>query len=783
VTPGTTKVIRILAATSIRRWWNRVGAFLRKRKDGRGGTGRKGGRSMVVLAFAGSIMFFQAFAISYQALFFLAAEFDRPAARAQEPEKPEADGEESVIEFGDRLEPDHSPLSRTFPHLGRRAWPQAEHERAFTGALALILVALVTALVFLALGTGNTELSQAGWSLEWLFGFPVAARSLLLAKVGEYALTSLFAWFTLFPFLSTVLWVAGWGPWGLLGGAAMTVCLAATISSIRLLVETAARKRLALHDVKNLQAVCTLVGMLVLFGVFALGRPGVLVPASRAAGRFLELAPAGCAAAIARAPMHALLFVAWTASIVVFCVWRAERIVATGLVSAGGPYQGARRPAKATRPIGGMLSKDVRLLARDRNLLVQTLIVPLVIIGFQFIANPSFSRAGAPRMVAVLAYGVGAYVVAFGGLRILITEQNALWLLYSFPQRLDRLLRRKAILWGCAAAAYTAAVLAYAWRPGSAMNATEWISPFLALGGVFLCSFLAGAMGTLGCDPFERELSKKIRSEWSLLYMAVAAALGYGIATADLWRLCGLVVLVLFLAFALWDRVRRRVPYFLDPTAEPPRRIEMVDGLVAVLAFMVLQLLFSAIAVAAEIPPAFVILVSFWTAGLVTVLLSLYVLWRARVRRLARDLGLRRLRAGAVLAGIGCGAVLGAAALGYVHLFRDGTMVRRAMEQMSEFDAASRLALGFVFVVLAPLFEEFLFRGLLFRGLERVIRPGLAVLASAMLFALMHPATSFPPVFLLGALCAFLLRRTGQLGAPIAAHMAYNGIVTLAPFL
>jgi membrane protease YdiL (CAAX protease family) len=764
VKPDTFTVVRILAATSMRRWWNRVGAFYRKKKkDERGATARKGGRSTVTLVLVGLLFFFQSFMLSYNYVHLVV---DRVEQRYEETET--VIEEYDVVDFGDRV------------------WVRSAPPEAVLGPFALLLSVLFLALLFIGLGTGNSELSQVGWSMEWLFTFPVPTRALLIAKAGEYALTAIFTWFTFFPLSSTILWNAGWGAWGLLIGGASTLLVAGAIASLRLLIETALRKKWALHGIKNFQAICTLLGMLLFFvalGMLSGGRvPDLVLGVSEVVGAPLMLGPAAAVLGIALHPGYALLVIGWTVGIMLLSFRRAEVLLKDGLLSAGGPYQGSRAQAQPSRRIGGILSKDLRLLARDRAFLVQSLVIPIVIVAFQFIVNPSFSEASSPRAVATLAFGIAAYVLAFGGFRVMVAEQNALWLLYSLPQRLDRLLRRKTLLWGIAACIYAFAVLAYAWRPREHMRIEDWLAPLLAVGGVFLCAFLAGAMGTIGFDPNEKELSKKVHPEWSMLYMAIAAIYGFGIYQADLWHLLALNALTLFLVYAVWDRVRRQLPYLLDPTAMPPRRIEIGDGLVAAFVFFFVQQLVLVIAFNAGASPAVAIAFGYGIASLVTVLLSLWVLWRVRVRRLFPDLGFRAPRPLPVLAGLASGLALGAAALGYIEWLSHSPVYRRAMEATAEFDVGSRIVLGLVFVVFAPLFEEFLFRGLLFRGFCRSLRTPFAVLGSALIFALVHPAPSFPPVFALGVITAVLLHRTGVLWAPIAAHMAYNAVVTFAQF-
>jgi membrane protease YdiL (CAAX protease family) len=82
-------------------------------------------------------------------------------------------------------------------------------------------------------------------------------------------------------------------------------------------------------------------------------------------------------------------------------------------------------------------------------------------------------------------------------------------------------------------------------------------------------------------------------------------------------------------------------------------------------------------------------------------------------------------------------------------------------------------------VVAAPLCEEFIFRGLVFRGLRRSLHPALAIFSSAALFALVHPPVSVIPVFGLGVATAFVFERTRFLLAPVIAHATYNACVIL----
>ena len=88
-----------------------------------------------------------------------------------------------------------------------------------------------------------------------------------------------------------------------------------------------------------------------------------------------------------------------------------------------------------------------------------------------------------------------------------------------------------------------------------------------------------------------------------------------------------------------------------------------------------------------------------------------------------------------------------------------------------------RLYMVFLAVVLAPLFEEILFRGILLPVLAQRYGATAAVAAISMLFAGIHGhVPSLVPLFILsGSLCLAYIG-TGSLMAPIAMHALFNGV-------
>jgi membrane protease YdiL (CAAX protease family) len=83
--------------------------------------------------------------------------------------------------------------------------------------------------------------------------------------------------------------------------------------------------------------------------------------------------------------------------------------------------------------------------------------------------------------------------------------------------------------------------------------------------------------------------------------------------------------------------------------------------------------------------------------------------------------------------------------------------------------------LGFFAVVIAPVAEEFIFRGLLFPFVKQLGWPKLAWLGVSFLFALIHGAAAiFIPLFVLALVLTWLYEKTGNLLAPIVAHSLFN---------
>jgi len=260
--------------------------------------------------------------------------------------------------------------------------------------------------------------------------------------------------------------------------------------------------------------------------------------------------------------------------------------------------------------------------------------------------------------------------------------------------------------------------------------------------------------------------------------MIIAALYAYAIYATSIGQRAALMILTALVAIALWQRARDQFDYLLDPSASPPPRVSVSDGLIAALIFFVLQ------AIAAlgltylgrrYILPGNVVWIAFCIAGVTTFGLVRLIYWRARMAGIPRMLndGVPR----ALLWGLIGGVAASLAGFAYIKLalFLDLFPALRPDSRVT--DAAMPLWLVALAIVAAPVFEEFIFRGLIFGGLRRSLGVVAATLASAAIFAIVHPPASVIPVFVMGVCAALVYERTRMLAAPMVLHAIYNAAV------
>jgi membrane protease YdiL (CAAX protease family) len=106
--------------------------------------------------------------------------------------------------------------------------------------------------------------------------------------------------------------------------------------------------------------------------------------------------------------------------------------------------------------------------------------------------------------------------------------------------------------------------------------------------------------------------------------------------------------------------------------------------------------------------------------------------------------------------------------------------VQVAVPMIREALRTNPISVAVSIVLLAPLAEEVLFRGLLFGALQKWLTARGTIILTAAIFALVHmQAAYFVPIFLLGLILGWARHKSGSLAVPMLLHVLNNGFSLL----
>lgn len=170
-----------------------------------------------------------------------------------------------------------------------------------------------------------------------------------------------------------------------------------------------------------------------------------------------------------------------------------------------------------------------------------------------------------------------------------------------------------------------------------------------------------------------------------------------------------------------------------------------------------------------------------------TAALAAIVLWRrkANLRMLGWRLPTRNWMAGALGLGLFVVAASGLAGTVVARIFPQAPDIKACLGYVPLIQTAPLLMVGYS-VLIAPVLEETLFRGLLFGWLRTELPVVPAAVLSGVVFGLFHlGGTSLPftfPLMVVGCILALIYHYSGSLFVSGATHAVYN-IVALIPLL
>ena len=683
-------------------------------------------------------------------------------------------------------------------------WLTVEFSKALVVGLAFLVFLMWTSSLLITVGSG--ELAKSDWDLEWLITLPIRSDTLLWARILERSIVNPSGVLALLTVCTVIAWFSGFRWLAPIVGAVAAWPLLVLAALARTLIDTGLRLTMRAGQLRNLQAFISVVSIAVMYLTMSFGIKGkayFMLGVTGAMPDWLRYTPMGLTVRAINERGFTDAAVLWIALLAQtgLIVWLGVRVLRHQLrngVVSGGAREAARAPdvAQVASPAGGgnrtsaiplspVQRRELTLLSRDRNFLVQSLVLPLLIVGGQLLLGSSgvaTSMWKEPNVLASVAFGLAAYSLSMSAFQTLNTEGHALWLLYTFPRSIEDVLKDKAKLWGLITLAYPLVLFGIGAAVAPAIGWKFLGAALTAVLGIPIYAFIAVALGVFGSNPLEQQQNHKVKPAYVYLYMSLAGLYIYAVVTPNLAQRVIFMVLTVLLALALWQKARDQLGYLLDPDASPPPRVSTSDGMIAAMLFFVAQAIAGAIIIGKGRPTGASTLVAFTIAGAITYGLMRSVYAKAKTRGVPHMLADASVgEASRPLLGLAGGLAAAAAALVYLFVLQKFGLPGKAAPE-GPFELLGWWIVP-IAVIAAPIFEEFIFRGLIFGGLRRSFGVWPATLASAAVFAIVHPALSMAPVFILGVCAAWVYERTRSLLAPMIAHAAYNVCVLSLPTL
>lgn len=465
----------------------------------------------------------------------------------------------------------------------------------------------------------------------------------------------------------------------------------------------------------------------------------------------------------------------------------------------------ARRQRKTRFGREPLFRKEFLWFVRDRSAIVQVILIPLTIAGFELFNLRAVTKHAQDswNYLSGAAIFFGTYFLWVLGPKSLTSEGTALWIALTWPRGLENVLKAKAWLWSMIASGLVLLVLlAGCWL----FPQDAWKIALVAIGWFFFARSMAEKAVTLVTVVSESGEAQPVPSgrRWAAQLGMLTFAIG---VCTQQWSLAVVGIVYSWItAAAMWENLRARLPYLYDPWSEtlpPPPTLMHAMISISILvecASLITVLLFAiggkdSLAGAQAFGYALcAVIVSIGVAHFLSGRgVSPAQIWCWRDEEAGSDAGqswvrlyvaANREEAIWLLRGVGGGLLL--ALFAHLYLLAIGLVpsiaetlqaTRHQMQGIPGMTAAyAMMTIGF-----APFAEEYLFRGLVFRTLDRQWGGWKAVLGAAAFFAIYHPPLAWVPVALVGATNCLLFKRSKRLAPAVLLHMTYNAVVTLWP--
>lgn len=495
---------------------------------------------------------------------------------------------------------------------------------------------------------------------------------------------------------------------------------------------------------------------------------------------------------------------AFSAAVIALAVVFSARSIRNGLSGAfASDRLPTRRPGKKSFGRDPLFRKEYLWFVRDRSAIVQTILIPVSIAAFQLFNMRALLKHAEEswNYLSGAAIFFGTYFLFILGPKSLMSEGSALWIALTWPRGLESVLKAKAWLWAMIASVLVFAVLLIAcWL----FPAKIWMIALVALAWFFFARSMAEKSVTLITVVSESGEAQRIPTgrRWAAQLGMLTFAIG---VCTEQWNLAIVGVVYSWItAAAMWENLRARLPYLYDPwSGQLPEPPTLMHAMVAISILIECASIVTAIVLGFVGKPGIGAAQSIgYAVCAVAVSIGMTHFLDARGVSPARiwcwrdedpdegapDSPIRRYIAANgreavwLLYGIGGGLMLALFAhlyLSVIALFPAGAeMINASREQMQNIPGL-RTSMAIIAIGFAPFAEEYLFRGLVFRTLDKQWGGRKAIFGAAAFFAIYHPVLAWVPVAMVGAANCILFKQSRRLAPAVLLHMTYNALVVL----
>lgn len=698
-------------------------------------------------------------------------------------------------------------LHDRFVEQGLAGFKVAEPDPEWRGALAtlspegrlralratgLYLLLIGGSGVLLTIGVMSRSLSQTDPSLTWLFQFPVSRPILFVSKLGEYTVGNLIG-----PIAAILAAMLLWGfgasfttglILSLVFGLASAVTVGSLCLALEMLLSQRCRRKFRGACVSSATAIASC-GLM--FGAYypnASPTTQFVLWISDRLPNFVFWNPLSLGVGTVQMAdgIGLMWWIGPPVTAFVFAlgaVVLATRLTVRGLATANDSAPAAARrtsiePVSEGR-LRGLVWKEMLQVRRQPEFLAQVFSAPFVIGFLLYIRNPDqFMKvaAGDVAGLCVSAFAAASYLLIVAGSAVLRTELRTLWFLQCQPRSLADSFRTKARIWAVISMAMGATLLAgiAVFQPGH-LGGIAIRAPF-AIVYLWLLAEISFGLLTLGATVVNETTVRFKRLQW-MVPLLISGQCAATIYRGTIWEQCALLAVLIVLSMAVRQKQVADLAWLSEPVENPPVRFDLLDGLVVLLAFLTVRDLCSGLLDHAVGSVPLAVGGGYVIAALVTWAITSIWMRRTQRRIAIPEVSAPRIRPVAI--GLAATYLVGLLWVGLLRHSSEAALAQTNMKVPTTLAAGT--AGNWVFlatiVLAAPIFEEWPFRGLLYRSLRHSWGMLTSVAISAVLFTSIHPMASSVAVLCLGITTALVLEKTNRLWPSMIVHIGYNAFI------